>query len=82
MHNQNENKNGLQDIEDKNIDLKMTEIEHQLESEKCPKCGEDHGLDELKGLFEESTEYDVNYTYYILKRHKRKNTNAAVAMKW
>jgi transposase len=72
LHNQNENKNDLEKLKDKDISLETKEIEHQLESDKCPKCGEDHGLDELKGLFEESTEYDVSYTYYILKRHKRK----------
>jgi len=71
LHNQNKNKD---DINKKNeeIDLEVKEIDHQLESKKCPDCGKDHGLEELKNLFEESTEYDVNHTYYILKRHKRK----------
>lgn len=72
LHNQNENKNDLKSLDGKDIDLEVKEIEHPLESTKCPECGEDHGLKELNGLFEESTEYDVNYTYYLLKRHKRK----------
>ena len=72
LHNQNENKNDLESLDNKDINLEVKEIEYQLESDKCPSCGEDHGLDELKNLFEESTEYDVNYTYFILKRHKRK----------
>lgn len=72
IHNQNENKNDLNNHNNKEIDLEVKEVEHQLESAKCPSCGEDHRLEELKNLFEESTEYDVNYTYYILKRHKRK----------
>ncbi len=72
LHNQNENKNDLKNLDDKEIKLESQEFEHKLESDSCPDCGEDHGLEELKNLFEESTEYDVNYTYYILKRHKRK----------
>jgi transposase len=72
IHNQNENKNDLDKLNNKDIDLEVKETEYQLESDKCPNCGEDHGLKEMKNLFEESTEYDVNYTYYILKRHKRK----------
>lgn len=72
IHNKNENKGDLEDLNNKEINLEVKEIEHELKSDKCPNCGVDHGLDELKNLFEESTEYDVNYTYYILKRHKRK----------
>lgn len=72
LHNTNENKNDLKDLEKKDIQLDSQDIEHGLASDKCPHCGKDHGLEELKNLFEESTEYDVNYTYYILKRHKRK----------
>ncbi len=72
IHNQNENKNDLETLDSKDINLEVKEIEYNFESDICPNCGEDHGLEELKNLFEESTEYDVNYTYYILKRHKRK----------
>lgn len=72
IHNQNENKNDLDKLNNKDITLEVKEIEYQLDSDKCPNCGEDHGLEEMRNLFEESTEYDVNYTYYILKRHKRK----------
>lgn len=72
LHNQNENKNDLKDLDNKEIKLESKDVEHKLESDVCPNCGKDHGLEELKNLFEESTEYDVNYTYYILKRHKRK----------
>ncbi len=72
IHNQNENKNALESLDNKDINLEVQEVEHKLESDKCPNCGVDHGLAELNNLFEESTEYDVNHTYYILKRHKRK----------
>lgn len=72
IHNQNENKKDLAISNNQAINLEAKEIEHVLHSEKCPLCGEDHGLEELKDLFEESTEYDVNCTYYILKRHKRR----------
>ncbi len=71
LHNQNENKDNIAK-DNEEINLEVEEIEYQLESCKCPDCGEDHGLEELKNLYEESTEYDVNHTYYILKRHKKK----------
>ncbi len=72
LHNTNENKSDLNNLDEKDIKLESQEVEHKMESDTCPSCGKDHGLEELKKLFEESTEYDVNYTYYILKRHKRK----------
>jgi transposase len=72
IHNTNENKNTVKDMENQKITLESKEVEHKLESTQCPHCGKDNGLEELKNLFEESTEYDVNYTYYLLKRHKRK----------
>lgn len=70
VHNQNDNKKVLEE-EDQKIELESQEVEHKLEDNHCPHCSADE-LKELGGLFEESTEYDVNATYYILKRHKRK----------
>ncbi len=72
LHNQNDNKKDLEVLNNKELDLEVKEVEHVLGSTKCPFCNEDHGLGEMKNLFEESTEFDVNCTYYILKRHKRK----------
>jgi transposase len=74
VHNTNENKNDLESQSGKNekINLESQEVKHELKSDTCPFCDEDHGLEELNNLFEESTEYDVDYTYYILKRHKKK----------
>ena len=68
LHNQNENKKPLEDTEQK-IELESQEVVHEANS--CSHCSSKE-LKELGGLFEESTEYDVNTTYYILKRHKRK----------
>lgn len=71
LHNKNENKNILSSNLNSQITLTDKEIEHELESLICPHCGKNE-IDELKGAFEESSEIDVNTTYYILKRHKRK----------
>jgi len=71
IHNTNENKDDLEASENQEIKLFSDEVEHKIDSSICPKCGKD-SLEELNNLFEESTEYDVNYAYYILKRHKRK----------
>lgn len=70
VHNQNDNKKSLEQGNQK-IELESQEVEHELNDSHCPHCSADE-LKELGGLFEESTEYDVNATYYILKRHKRK----------
>jgi len=68
IHNQNENKGDL--IKAGSIpELTSVEIEHKLGSECCPHCSAS-ALKDI-GLVEESTEFDVNATYYILKRHKR-----------
>jgi len=74
LHNNNENKNDLDNNNNKNKDIKLSaeDVEHDIKTTTCPKCGEVDCLKEQKNLFEESTEYDVNYTYYLLKRHKRK----------
>lgn len=71
LHNQNENRNQLEGQENEKIELSSEDVEHDIEDSSCSYCGEGK-LNELKGLFEESTEYDVNATYYLLKRHKRK----------
>ncbi|MBI2519584.1 MAG: IS66 family transposase [Bdellovibrio sp.] len=71
LHNQNENKKDLEGSNTGEIELSVEEIEHDLSHSQCPHCSNTE-LNELKGLFEESTEYDVNATYYLLKRHKRK----------
>lgn len=70
VHNKNENKEILTN-NNTVIELEAKEIEHSVESCTCPHCGENE-LSELKNFFDESTEYDVNATYYLLKRHKRK----------
>jgi len=71
VHNQNENKNIIDAHNASHIELESEEIEHDLDSDQCPCCSGEN-LKELHKLFEESTEFDVNHTYYILKRHKRK----------
>lgn len=69
VHNQNEHKAILLKEGSIRPELTAVEVEHKLDSECCPHCS----MNNLKdmGLFEESTEFDVNATYYILKRHKR-----------
>ncbi len=71
VHNQNENKSELDKFNGQNINLETKEIEHDLDCKTCPYCSKE-SLDEIKNLFDESSEFDVNQTYYILKRHKRK----------
>lgn len=71
LHNQNENKNEIEKDISPELKLLNDEIEHDIEDSNC-KCCSQGELEELGGLFEESTEFDVNHTYYILKRHKRK----------
>lgn len=70
LHNQNENKKNIE--ENPSIELESQEIEYSVEFDNCPDC--DGDLVDLKGLFEESSEYDVNTTYYLLKRHKKKKS--------
>lgn len=70
LHNQNENKNSLEDSH-QTIELSSEDVYHDLKDHSCPHCS-NNDLKELKGLFEESSEYDVNATFYLLKRHKRK----------
>lgn len=71
LHNQNENKNEIEIQNAQEIELETKEIEYGLDSCQCPHCDQGQ-LGELMNLFEESTEYDVNTTFYLLKRHKRK----------
>lgn len=70
IHNRNQNKESLEDSH-KDIELVSDEVVHEIEDQNCSHCSESE-LKELGGLFEESTEFDVNTTFYILKRHKRK----------
>lgn len=72
LHNQNENKNDIEKNSQKEIELTSEEVEYEHKSSCCPHCSDEHGLEEMNNLFEESTEFDVNHTYYILKRHKKK----------
>jgi transposase len=71
LHNQNENKSDIEKSEGQNLKLLNDEIEHNIEDPHCQCCDQGE-LEELSGLFEESTEFDVNHSYFILKRHKRK----------
>lgn len=70
-HNENENKTDLENSSDNEINLESVDVEHEIDDNHCPNCGKEK-LSELENLFEESTEYDVKTTFYILKRHKRK----------
>lgn len=71
IHNENENKKTLSSHQNDGATLIDEEVIHELESPACPNCGKDK-IEEMTGAFEESSEIDVNTTYYILKRHKRK----------
>lgn len=71
IHNENENKKVLTSSQNNDSTLTDEEVIHELESKVCPNCGKNK-IEEISGAFEESSEIDVNTTYYILKRHKRK----------
>lgn len=71
IHNENENKKALNSSQNTKITLTDEEVEHKLDSSVCSNCGGEK-IEEMVGAFEESSEIDVNTTYYILKRHKRK----------
>ncbi len=70
LHNQNENKQ-INENEGKELNLTSEEHIHELKSDKCEHCASS-GLQELSNFFEESSEFDINKTFYVLKRHKRK----------
>ena len=78
VHNQNDHRSLLESGAQK-PELAAIEVEHKLESDCCPHCSK-NGLKAI-GLFEESTEFDVNATYYILKRHKRSKYKCSLCHK-
>lgn len=71
LHNKNENKDEVEDSNPSEINLESEEITYDIEDSHCPECPHTP-LEELKDLFQESTEIDVVTSYFILKRHKRK----------